>query len=78
MASSLKRLTFGLSRFSIVEKFHSYHGFDWILAVTLSLVILLLENSPPFYRQFSLNDMTISHPFAHEERVPNVLCLVCF
>lgn len=40
------------------------------------LDMLYFEHIEPFQRQFSINDLTISHPFAEHERVPaNVLLL---
>jgi diacylglycerol diphosphate phosphatase/phosphatidate phosphatase len=39
------------------------------------IFFFILEGAQPFNRQFSLNDLTISHPFATVERVTGVQCI---
>ncbi|RLV93434.1 putative diacylglycerol pyrophosphate phosphatase 1 [Spathaspora sp. JA1] len=56
---------------------YNKHTPDWI--VTLVLVIYffaIAEHAKPFERQFSLNDLTISHPFTLDERVSGVECIL--
>lgn len=50
---------------------------DWVIAVLLLVIFFfVLEGAQPFKRQFSLNDLTISHPFATVERVTGVQCIL--
>ncbi|KAK6197556.1 vacuolar diacylglycerol pyrophosphate phosphatase [Scheffersomyces amazonensis] len=50
---------------------------DWIVALVLIVYFFIVaEHAKPFERQFSLNDLTISHPFAIHERVSGTLCLL--
>ncbi|RCK63979.1 Diacylglycerol pyrophosphate phosphatase 1 [Candida viswanathii] len=50
---------------------------DWIVsALLLAFFFLVAENALPFQRQFSLDDLTISHPFAVQERVTGVQCVL--
>ncbi|RLV92522.1 Diacylglycerol pyrophosphate phosphatase 1 [Spathaspora sp. JA1] len=51
------------------EKFKQFIP-DWIVVFILITVFFqVTEVAQPFYRQFSINDPTISHPFATTERV---------
>ncbi|RPA74163.1 acid phosphatase/Vanadium-dependent haloperoxidase [Ascobolus immersus RN42] len=43
---------------------------DWIALLLLLLSNIIFLRHDPFYRQFSLSDLRISHPFAIHERVP--------
>ena len=57
---------------------NQFHDFipDWIVAtVTVLFFFLVAETALPFQRQFSLDDLTISHPFAIKERVSGILCI---
>ncbi|KAK6455552.1 vacuolar diacylglycerol pyrophosphate phosphatase [Scheffersomyces xylosifermentans] len=50
---------------------------DWIIAVTLGVYFFVVaEHAKPFARQFSLDDLTISHPFATVERVTGINCIL--
>ncbi|CUM68385.1 uncharacterized protein PRCAT00006108001 [Priceomyces carsonii] len=50
---------------------------DWCTTIVLLLYFFIIaERAGPFYRQFSLNDLTISHPFAYQERVSGVKCIL--
>ena len=50
---------------------------DWIIAIILSAYFFFIgEHARPFNRQFSLNDLTISHPFAVHERVSGIACIL--
>ncbi|KAK9768036.1 hypothetical protein K7432_001623 [Basidiobolus ranarum] len=47
------------------------YGVDWILVGIFSLGFWLFDNIQPFHRKFSLQDKTISYPFALHGTVPN-------
>ncbi|KAL6451068.1 DPP1 Diacylglycerol pyrophosphate phosphatase 1 [Candida maltosa Xu316] len=50
---------------------------DWITTgVILTFFFLVAEHAPPFQRQFTLDDVTISHPFAVVERVSGIQCIL--
>ncbi|ODV77938.1 PAP2-domain-containing protein, partial [Suhomyces tanzawaensis NRRL Y-17324] len=52
-------------------------GPDWILAVGLIVYFFFIaEHANPFNRQFTINDLSISHPFAEHERVTGINCLL--
>lgn len=66
--------------FSAIMSWQSYSK-DWItVAVLLVAFFGYFERTQPFYRQFRLDDPTLQHPFAHEERVTDLqlyfLCTV--
>ncbi len=69
---AINRVTFGLDRFSFFPAIKKWRIGDVIL-----IPIVFLINSSvyyvgtPFERQFYVNDLTINHPFAEHERVPN-------
>ncbi|KAI5963801.1 uncharacterized protein KGF55_002681 [Candida pseudojiufengensis] len=57
-------------------KFKTY-VLDWIVALILALYFFLIaEHAKPFNRQFSIDDLTISHPFAIKERVSGPACII--
>lgn len=46
---------------------------DWIVTIALTISYLLVtQYLPPFSRLFSSTDLSISHPFAHKQRVDDV------
>lgn len=50
---------------------------DWASAIALTVYfIVVAEHSRPFLRQFKLNDPSIQHPFAFQERVSGHMCLI--
>jgi diacylglycerol diphosphate phosphatase/phosphatidate phosphatase len=50
---------------------------DWVLAVLLFVYFFAVaEHAKPFHREFSLSDPTIQHPFANDERVSGMQCLL--
>ncbi|KAI5951257.1 hypothetical protein KGF54_004331 [Candida jiufengensis] len=58
------------------SKFKPYFP-DWIVAFALAIYFFLIaEHARPFNRQFSINDLTISHPFALKERVSGPACII--
>lgn len=69
---AINRITFGLDRFSFFPMIKKWRVGDVILIP----VVFLINSSvyyvgTPFERQFYVNDLTINHPFAEHERVPN-------
>ncbi|XBA49392.1 hypothetical protein SBP28_003938 [Candidozyma auris] len=58
------------------KRFRNY-SIDWIVtAITMAYFFLVAEHARPFNRQFKLNDHTIQHPFAQQERVTGHMCLI--
>ncbi|KAG0276060.1 hypothetical protein BGZ95_008051 [Linnemannia exigua] len=57
------------------ELFKSYCK-DWTLVVIVLVAFSIVDQLEPFHRQFSVNDITIQHPFAKQETVPVWLLLV--
>ena len=54
------------------SKFKHYTS-DWLCVLLLLVVFFgIVEKSLPFNRQFSINDLRLSHPFATEERVTDI------
>ncbi|KAF9577461.1 hypothetical protein BGW38_007314, partial [Lunasporangiospora selenospora] len=49
---------------------------DWLLVTVVLIAFSIIDQQEPFHRQFSVNDMTIQHPFAKKETIPIWLCLV--
>uniref|UniRef100_A0AAJ8VYA3 Uncharacterized protein n=1 Tax=Candida parapsilosis (strain CDC 317 / ATCC MYA-4646) TaxID=578454 RepID=A0AAJ8VYA3_CANPC len=50
---------------------------DWIISFVLLVYFFsIAEHANPFQRQFSITDLSISHPFAIEERVSGVACIL--
>lgn len=50
---------------------------DWILGAGLTIYFFAIaEHARPFARQFSLSDHTIQHPFAVQERVTGIDCIL--
>ncbi|GMM34173.1 hypothetical protein DASC09_014980 [Saccharomycopsis crataegensis] len=63
-------------RYFVSKEFGQYIS-DWAVFVFLMLEVAIIgEHTKPFSREFRLNDPSIQHPFADQERVPVVLCLV--
>ncbi|KAG0294591.1 hypothetical protein BGZ96_000864 [Linnemannia gamsii] len=55
--------------------FWSY-GKDWALVIIVLALFTWIDSFEPFHRQFSVEDVTIQHPFAKKETVPIWLCFV--
>ncbi|KAF9071707.1 phosphatidic acid phosphatase type 2/haloperoxidase [Rhodocollybia butyracea] len=52
---------------------------DWIITILLAVVFFLLDNAHGFWRDFSLQETSLQHPYAVHERVPTfALVLICF
>ncbi|KAF8986225.1 hypothetical protein BGZ46_007756 [Entomortierella lignicola] len=48
-------------------------GYDWGLVFVVLFAFSLIDQIEPFHRQFSVKDITIQHPFAKQETVPDGL-----
>lgn len=52
----------------------STHTQDWISAVVLTVSLLwYFDYLPPYFREFRLDDASLQHPFAVEERVSDTM-----
>ena len=73
---SLNRDTLGLDRFPLYGVFVKWKLSDAIYVLIIyALDWVYFEKIPPFQRQFTINDITLSHPFAEHERVPGDVLL---
>lgn len=58
------------------QEFRLY-AIDWVTAFLLATyVFVIAQHTVPFARQFSLDDLSISHPFADMERVTAYECVL--
>lgn len=64
------RATLGIRDSPLFGKLIRWRFTDAILIGLLLVTTVWAENLKPFERQFYVNDVTISHPFAEHERVP--------
>ncbi|KAK3842589.1 MAG: phosphatidic acid phosphatase type 2/haloperoxidase [Linnemannia gamsii] len=55
--------------------FWSY-GKDWGLVFFVLAAFTYIDSLEPYHRQFSVQDVTIQHPFAKKETIPIWLCFV--
>lgn len=68
---AIDRNTMGLNNFPYYDLLTQWKLADaFYVGVIYILDMLYFENIEPFQRQFTINDLTISHPFAEHERVP--------
>ncbi|KAJ3866580.1 phosphatidic acid phosphatase type 2/haloperoxidase [Lentinula novae-zelandiae] len=52
---------------------------DWIITILLGVLFFLLDRIHGFWRDFSVDDTSLRHPYAVHERVPTfALVLICF
>lgn len=65
------RSTFGLDQIKGGPALVFWRFTDAVLVVILLVVFHLVYDIQPFQRQFYVNDLLISHPFAEHERVTN-------
>lgn len=65
------RVTFGLDRNPTFKAFIRWRYADILFLGVLFVGYILTNWITPFQRQFFINDLTISHPFAEHERVTN-------
>ncbi|RKP31516.1 acid phosphatase/Vanadium-dependent haloperoxidase [Metschnikowia bicuspidata] len=72
------RASLGLDRTKSKRLLIYWHVTDAIYLALLIILFPFVRRIQPFQRQFTLNDVTIQHPFAKHERVPNYqLFLFC-
>jgi diacylglycerol diphosphate phosphatase/phosphatidate phosphatase len=73
---AIDRNHLGLDRFSWYEFFLKWKLADAFYAILMYILdFIYFEKIQPFQRQFFINDITLSHPFAEHERVPAELLL---
>jgi diacylglycerol diphosphate phosphatase/phosphatidate phosphatase len=74
---AVNRISLGMDRFAIFPVLKKWRVGD-VLLVPIVFILNSYVNqfSPPFERQFYVNDLTINHPFAEKERVPNAWNIV--
>lgn len=65
------RVTFGLHRNPLSARLVRWRFADLCLLAVLGVLYIVTYKLEPFQRQFYINDLTISHPFAESERVTN-------
>lgn len=65
------RVTLGLDRNATMKSLIRWRFADILLLVGLFVVFMFTYYIPPFQRQFFVNDLTISHPYAETQRVSN-------
>lgn len=63
------RVTLGLTGTPLTNNLMKWRFADVLLIGVIFVVFLFTYYIPPFQRQFYVNDLTISHPFAEHERV---------
>lgn len=73
---SVDRLTFNLSPSSFFNRSPKWRLGDLLLLVVVVIVSFPVYYAKPFERQFTINDLTLSHPFAEHERVTDRMLFV--
>lgn len=74
---AINRVSLGLDRLAVFPVLKKWRVGDVILIPVIYLVDIYINLfSPPFQRQFFVNDITINHPFTEHERVPNELNMI--
>jgi diacylglycerol diphosphate phosphatase/phosphatidate phosphatase len=74
---AVDRISLGLDRFSVYPLFKKWRIGDLILVPIVFIINgFVYFVNPPFERQFVINDLSINHPFAEHERVPNELNMI--
>ncbi|CCH58803.1 hypothetical protein TBLA_0A10240 [Henningerozyma blattae CBS 6284] len=75
----LNRLSLNLPEYGIFG--NTSNQKKWMVSDLIILVVIVILNYPvyyqePFERQFYINDLTISHPYAEHQRVGNLALLL--
>lgn len=65
------RVSLGLDRNPTMKQLIRWRFADILLLGGLFVLFMLTYYIPPFQRQFFVNDLTISHPYAETQRVSN-------
>lgn len=66
----INRITLGLDKHPILAQLSRWKFADLLYIGVLFVLYFVVYWIEPFQRQFYVNDLTISHPFAEHERVP--------
>lgn len=66
----VNRVTFGLDKLPYSSYFLRWRFADVLFVLILFVLYTITYWLEPFQRQFFINDLTILHPFAEHERVP--------
>ncbi|KAL6663472.1 Diacylglycerol pyrophosphate phosphatase 1 [Candidozyma auris] len=66
---TINRTTLGIDRVRGGQAFLRWRGSDALALVALFIAYPVVYTLEPFQRQFYVDDLTISHPFAEHERV---------
>ena len=62
------RVTFGLKRNALSARLVRWRFADLVLLGVLCVLYIVTYKIEPFQRQFFINDLTISHPFARNRK----------
>lgn len=74
---AIDRISLGLDRFAFYPQFTKWRIGDVILIpIVFFINSYVFFVSAPFERQFVINDITINHPFAEHQRVPNEMNMI--
>lgn len=73
---NVDRLSFNLSPSSFFHRTQKWKVGDVVLLVVALLLCYPAYNQEPFERQFAINDLTLSHPYAAKERVSDRMLFV--
>lgn len=73
---NVDRLTFNLSPSSFFNRTQKWRMGDLLVVVLAVIVSYPVYYQEPFQRQFTINDLTLSHPFAEHERVSERMLFV--
>lgn len=65
------RLSFGGTKLTATSNWVKWRISDFIVLIVSMIVNVPVYYQEPFQRQFYINDLTISHPYTHDERVNN-------
>lgn len=66
---TINRTTLGIDRVRGGQAFLRWRGSDALALMALFIAYPVVYTLEPFHRQFYVDDLTISHPFAEHERV---------
>ncbi|VEU24016.1 DEKNAAC105222 [Brettanomyces naardenensis] len=75
MIPYLDRQNLGLSNSDYLRTLYKWKIIDAFYVALVFVASALVHLSAPYQRQFTINDLTISHPFAEHERVPPQMLL---
>lgn len=76
LVMSVNRLTFNMSPNSFFNRSAKWRLGDLLLLVVVVIVSYPVYHAKPFERQFTINDLTLSHPFTEHERVTDKMLFV--